>query len=142
MSAPRPGRTVRSMILVFPLAALLAAGGCGSKDDTPKHSSIRGKVTSIDTSTGEVRMLWYNPNEKKEKQITGTLAPEAEIFIDGKTALLKDVMVDDTVTVTGRREKHDGQIKLVAVKVEIRRDGDDEPTSTAPAESPATRPQS
>jgi len=50
-------------------------------------------------------------------------------------------MVDDKVVVTGRREKHDGQVKLVAVKVEIKRNSGDDATTTAPADTASTNPQ-
>lgn len=119
-------------------ALLLIGGGCGKKSEEPKHRNIEGKVTSIDTATDEVRMLWYNPKEKQEMEIKGTLAPEAEILINGRTAKLEDVQIDDAVSVTGRIEKHDGERKLVAVKVHITRPTDSEP---APAGTATTQPQ-
>ncbi|HOJ75360.1 MAG TPA: hypothetical protein PLQ89_18755 [Phycisphaerae bacterium] len=118
------------------LTAVLTTAGCGKKDETPKHISIEGRVLAIDTATGQVKMLWYNEKEKREREIEGTLAPEAEILINGQTATLEDVKVDDIVAVTGRLEKHDGEPKAVAVKVHITR-----PTATEPAEAePAPAP--
>lgn len=119
-------------------AVLLFSSGCGKKNEEPKHRNIDGKVTSIDTTTGEVRMLWYNAKEKKDMELTGTLSPDAEILINGRTAKLEDVQVDDNVSVTGRVEKHEGEPKLVALKVQISRPTDTEP---APANAAETKPQ-
>jgi hypothetical protein len=116
------------------LTALLGPLGCGKSDDTPKHRSITGKVSGIDPVTNEVRMLWYNPKEKKEQEIPGTLAPDSEILINGRTARLDEVMVDDPVEVIGRVEKHAGEKKLVALKVYVTRP---ENATTAAASAPA-----
>jgi hypothetical protein len=121
--------------------ALVGIAGCGGTDEAPEHKSIKGKVTRIDTSSGQVCLMWYNPKEKAEKEITGTLSSNAEICINGKTARLEDVMVDDEVTVTGFREKHDGVPRLVAVKVDIRRATASEPAEPAGATPPASQPQ-
>lgn len=123
-------------------ATFLFAGGCRGKDEGVKHKNIEGKVTYIDAASDEVRMLWYNPKDKKDKEISGTLAPEAEILINGRTAKLSDVKIDDVVSVTGRIERHDGEPKLVAVKVLITRPTDTEPAETKAAETevPATEP--
>ena len=126
-------------LLALAAAGTLVAGGCGKKDEGPKHKVIDGKVTHIDATSDEVRMLWYNPKEKVDQEIKGTLASEAEIFINGRTAKLEDVVIDDQVRVTGRVEKHDGERKLVAVSVHVTRT-----TTTEPAESgtpAATQPQ-
>ncbi len=122
-------------LVILAAAALPVLSGCGGKDEPPQHKSIKGRVTSIDVASGQVQMLWYNEKEKQERPITGTLAADAEILINGRTARLEDVMIDDTVEVTGRREKEDGQPKLVAVKVTVTR------TTTEPADSPASQPK-
>jgi hypothetical protein len=126
---------VCSIALVFTLS-LLGSAGCGGKDEAPEHKSIKGKVTRVDTSSGQVSMMWYNPKKRAEEEIPGKLAANAEILINGKTARLDDVMVDDEVTVTGFREKRDGIPGFVAVKVDIRRS-----TGSEPAESAATTSQ-
>jgi hypothetical protein len=119
--------------------ALLVTAGCGKRSASPTHKSIEGKVTEIDTASDEVGMLWYNPKEKKDQPIRGTLATDAEILINGRTAKLEDVVVDDIVSVTGRIEKHNGEPKLVAVKVHITRPNGADPLEPA---VPATQPQS
>jgi hypothetical protein len=126
----------RHTITIGILAVLagLAFVGCGDTDNTPKHSSRKGKVTSINPQTGEVRMMSYT-KEGKEREVVGTLGQDAEITINGRTARLEEVMVDDPVEVTGRIEKHDGEVKLIALKVFVTR-----PDTSQPATEPATRP--
>ncbi len=135
MKSSRLGTFVFYGFLAAVAAMLVSASGCSSKNEEPKHRTIKGTVLNIDASSGQVEMLWYNPKEKQERKIVGKLAPDAEILINGKTARLEDVTVNDKVAVTGRVEKHDGQPSLVAVKVDIRR-----PT-TRPASAPASRPK-
>jgi hypothetical protein len=120
------------------VTALLVTTGCSKRSDGPRHKSIEGKVTEIDTASDEVGMLWYNPKERREQHIRGTLATDAEILIDGRTAKLDDVLIDDVVSVTGRIEKHNGEPKLVAVKVHITRNNR---TDSLDAPPPATQPQ-
>lgn len=119
------------------VSALLVTTGCGKRSEGPRHRSIEGKVTEINTSTDEVAMLWYNPKEKRDQNIRGTLAADAEILINGRTAALEDVVIDDLVEVTGRIEKHNGEPKLVAVKVNVvRPDGPDGAQNAAPSTQP------
>ena len=81
--------------------------------------------------------MWtYSEKKLKEVEIEGTLAPNAEILIDGKTAKLEDVRVDDRVRVTGFIEKDDGQKALIATKVEVTRPSpaaDESGAESAPA---------
>lgn len=120
------------------VVGVLAGSGCGKDKDQPKHFQVKGKVTAIDTSSGAVKIMWYNPKQKREEERTGTLAPESEIWINGKTARLEDVLIDDTATIAGRLEKKDGEPKLVAIRVDIRRATTEpaagEAASTQPAE--------
>lgn len=131
--------TMRSLLAILARAALLAlltAGlsGCGKNDEKPKYRTLPGKVTHIDLKTGEVKGHFYVENEHKEMDIAGKLAANAEILIDGKTARLDDVQIDDKVKVTGYVERIDGEPRMVAVKVEIDRGG------AEPASAPATEP--
>jgi hypothetical protein len=115
------------------LLAGLLAGGCRKEDDTPKYEVIEGRVKSIDTQTQQVSMVAYNERKKKEMTFEGKLAPDAEILINGRTARPEDIMIDEKVKVTGRAEKRDGLLQLIAVKVEVLRAEDT--VSTQPSES-------
>lgn len=97
------------------------AGGCSKESETPKYRELHGRVSGIDSASGIVRMMWFNPKQNKDIELAGKLAPDAEIIINGATARLEDVHVDDKVTVTGREEKRDGERQLVATRVEVTR---------------------
>ena len=101
--------------------AVSMVSGCSKDSDAPKYREIEGRVTGVDVATGEVSMSAYSPKQKKEMIYRGKLAPDAEIWINGATAALKDVEIDDRVTVTARIEKSDSGTQLIATKVEIER---------------------
>jgi len=108
------------MGLVLTLA-LLTLVGCGNKDEQSKNIVVKGRITGIEPKTGKVKMFGAREG-KTEREFEGVLAPNAEILINGKTARLADVQVDDRVEVNGRIEKQrDGDQKFIADKVEVRR---------------------
>lgn len=117
--------TTRSSTAVnFALWTLLGgvlAIGCGQDSELPEYDQITGEVASIDKASGEVSMSYFSEKHRKNVEIRGRLAPEAEIFIDGVTARLDDVRIGDRVKVLGRVEKREGERNLVALKVEIDR---------------------
>lgn len=115
--------------------ACLTVAGCSKDSDEPKYRELKGKVSSIDPTTGQVGMTYYNEKRKTEQALVGKLAPDAEILIDGATATLADVRIDDEVVVTGRVEKRDGEPQLVATQVRIqRREAGTSEAATKPAE--------
>jgi hypothetical protein len=116
--------------------------GCGKDSDRPKYREIEGTITSIDPDTDEVSMSFMPPKGTEPIILTGRLAPDAEIFIDGVTARLEDLRVDDRVRVTGHQEGKDADRQLVAHKVHVRRqnasfDGGTTQPATAAADTPA-----
>jgi hypothetical protein len=120
---------------IFILASIIACVGAGCKDksDAPKVRHLKGRVVSIDPESEIVTGSFYIEQQQKEMELSGKLAPDAEIMINGRTATLKDVRIDDSVEVTGYEEKHDGERKLVAQRVEIIR--------AEPATQPGGAPQ-
>jgi hypothetical protein len=129
---------MRKYLLGLSLFGILILGGCGEDNETPKYRQLDGRVSKIDQATGTVEMNWYNDKMKKEVSITGKLAPDAEILINGMTARLEDVHVDDAVKVTGRIEKApSGERQVVATKVEVTR-----PELTPSTHPAATKPAS
>lgn len=129
-------RLSRPALSILIWALFLAAGGCRDRSETPKYRKLTGRVTLINLSTGEVEMSTYIPKLKKEIPLKGKLAPDAEILIDGSTARLEDVRIDDQVAVEGRDEKHGEERQLVATKVVVTRS--DAARSSAPASEPGS----
>lgn len=115
------------------VAAAVSAAGCGKGQEEPPYRVEPGRVASVDLNTSAVKMWWYSAKQQKEVLLEGILAPNAEILINGRTARLEDIRVDDPVRVTGRIEKREGQKTLIATMVEITR------PETGVAE-PATQP--
>lgn len=109
-----------SFVLLAAAGGLLV--GCGKDSERPKYRPIEGRITAIDLDTGVVKMKWYNPKKKEEVEISGKLAPNAELLINGETARLQDLHVDDQVRVTGREDEREGIKQLVATQVEVTRE--------------------
>lgn len=122
-------RGIGLTFIVFLAVALFV--GCGKDREETTYRNLTGKVSRIDLDTGVVEMTWYNEKKKREQTLPGRLAPDAEILIDGATARLEDVRIDDVVTVNGRVERRGGETQLVATKVEVQRQN--LPTTTGPA---------
>jgi hypothetical protein len=120
------------------MASALPTTGCGKDRDTPQTRVLKGRVTRIDPS-GEVEGEFYFEGMKDYRRISGRLSPTAEILINGETARLEDVKIDDVVQVTGYEEKRGGSERgpLIATRVEVTR-----PTAgtTQPADAPPTAP--
>jgi hypothetical protein len=127
-------RRIKLGFILLTGALFIAPGGCREKEETPKYRNLPGRVTAINTSTGEVEMSTYIPKQRKEVTLKGKLAPDAEILIDGSTARFEDVHIDDRVDVEGRLEKHGGEPQLVATKVRVTRGNAG--SSSAPATAP------
>ena len=123
-------KPVLGMMGIVVALALLSVAGCGDKSDSSKHINAKGRVTGIDLTSGQVKMLWYR--SKGDLEISGTLAPNAEILINGRTVRLEDVQIGDSVEVIGRVENKNS---IVATQVHIKRVVATEPEahSTQPA---------
>lgn len=121
------------------LAVLVGTmSGCGGDSDRPKYREVTGKITAIDPETGVVSMD-YNDKHGDLETLSGRLAPNAEIMIDGVTALKEDLKVGDSVTVTGRVEQYDDDRQLVATRVSVTRP---DSTSSEATPSPARNSES
>jgi hypothetical protein len=132
---------MRSKLTLFSLVAIAALAtlvGCQNKPSAPKIHLLKGRVTKIDTTSGVVTGMFWN-KQNKEMELSGKLAPDAEIIIDGRTATLANVEIGDDVEVEGYEEKQGESSNLIAKKVTIRRSatGATQPATTQPAESKA-----
>lgn len=121
------------------IVAISTLVGCQNKPSAPKIHLLKGRVTKIDAASGVVTGMFWN-KQNKEMELSGKLAPDAEIMIDGRTATLADVEIGDEVEVEGLEEKQGESSNLIAKKVRIRRSaGAAQPAAaTQPAEGAAT----
>ena len=119
-----------------------SAAGCSRDSNKPKYVQRNGRVSAINKNTGEVRMWYYHPKQKKEMEIIGKLDPNVEIFINGAAAKVEDVKIDDNVRVTGRVTGSGTDMQFIAVRVEVEHPVTEViPLASAPASPPATAPE-
>jgi hypothetical protein len=132
----------RNCILCIAAAILmvLAINGCRDKSDAPTIHLLRGRVTKIDAASGIVTGKFWN-KKNEEMDLSGKLAPDAEIMIDGRTATLEDVQIGDEVEVEGFEEKQGDERRMIAKKVTVKRStpGTQPVTTTRPAAGASTR---
>lgn len=118
----------RGTAWIFASAVVLAglvAGGCSDRGrKTRKMKTIQGVVTRIDLPSKEVSMRFRN-DKGMDIELNGSIMEDTEVIINGMNRKLGDVVVGDTVTVIGYREREGESVKLVATKVEVNRAGKD-----------------
>jgi hypothetical protein len=117
------------------IVTVWAGFGCQNQSDQPKAHILKGRVTKIDVSSGIVTGKFWIEKQNDEIELSGKLAPDAEIIVNGRTASLEDVRIDDPVEVVGWEEKSNNERRLIAKKVEIERPAAD--TRPAGASRPA-----
>ncbi|NLX13656.1 MAG: hypothetical protein GXY44_08395 [Phycisphaerales bacterium] len=128
-------RKSTSICLGWVAVACMLVGACSKDSDAPHYKPVEGRVVSIDKKSGLVTLALYDAKTHQEKILEGTLDPNAEIFIDGKTARPEDVFVNDLVRIDVLIEKHEGLPRYVAKKVEVLRGADaSEVADSQPAE--------
>lgn len=127
-------RKSTKIVLIWVAIAVIQAGGCSKDSDAPRYKPVEGRIVSIDRKSGVVALSLYDSTTHQERILEGTLDPNAEIFIDGKTASPEDVFVNDLVRVDVRIEKHEGQPRYVAKKVEVLRSTKAGETAEVPPE--------
>jgi hypothetical protein len=133
-------RSKFTLYTIATIATLATLAGCQNKPSAPKVHLLKGRVTKIDTTSGVVTGMFWN-KQNKEMELSGKLAPDAEIIIDGRTASLGNVEIGDDVEVEGFEDKQGESSNLIAKKVTIRRSatGATQPATatTQPAENKA-----
>jgi len=118
------------------IAAGAVVSGCGKDKNEPKYHNRKGRVAAINQETGVFEGWFYNRDQKREIKYPARLDPNVEVLINGATATVDDVRIDDKVMVTVREIKHDGESEFIAIKVEVIRPPA-EPSPAASAPEPA-----
>ncbi len=98
--------------------------GCGEDAEPPDTQRIEGRVSTIDPASGKVGMMWFSKKRGKEIPLEGKLSQDSEILINGITAKIEDVMIDDKVEVVGKVIGEGASRQLIADKVIIERSED------------------
>lgn len=125
--------------LLFSLVFVFLSGCGDDSKKAPKMKTIVGVAKTIDLKNNSVSMIYVNP-EGQEITLTGSVQPDAEVWINGRSHKLEDVVQGDKVTVYGYRDKSSNEVKLIASKIEVTRpEGSDwkKPDKSAAAPKPA-----
>ncbi|MBN1489047.1 MAG: hypothetical protein JXA69_03950 [Phycisphaerae bacterium] len=126
---------VRTAILAGVALSLLLCGACNKSEDEPKHRTIEGVAESVDPKSNQVSMSWYNAKKQRDERVNGMVNDDTEVLINGRVARLEDIVAGDSVKVTGRVLKSEGEPQYLATRIEVTREGAD---SFVPATEPAT----
>lgn len=111
----------RSFSVIALVVAVGVVAGCGDgSKKAPKMKTVTGVAKAIDLKNNSVSMSFVNP-EGKEITLTGSVKPDAEVWINGRSHKLEDIHEGDKVTVLGYRDKASDEIKLIATKIEVTR---------------------
>lgn len=109
------------ILFALVIAVGVLVGGCGKDKDEVKYHNREGRVATINPETGVFEGLFYSKKHKQEIKLSGRLDPNVEVFINGATAKVSDVRVDDKVVVEVREVKHGSEREFIATKVEVTR---------------------
>ncbi len=116
------------------LVICLAVGLVGCSEQNGKKQKVRkveGVAKHIDLENNQVSMMVKN-DKGEEHELQGTVGPETEVWINGRSQSLKDIKAGDRVVVFGYRKGEGSNKKLVATKVEVERPHAGDWKSTSP----------
>ncbi len=131
-------RIVQELLVpIFLAAGALAIGaGCGEGEPERKYRTIEGTAEAIDPPD-RVSMSFVN-DSGITRIIDGRVDPGAEIWINGRQAVLEDIKPGDAVKVVGYIEGSGLGKTIVATKIEVETTTFDKPD--APADKGDTSP--
>ena len=134
--------TLALFTLVVTAGAFIS--GCGKDKDKPECHTREVRVAAINEETGVFEGWLYSKKQKQEIKLPCRLDPNVEVLINGATAKVADVRIDDKVKVTVREIKRGGLSEYIATKVEVDRPMEEPaPATSAPASGlPAARSRS
>lgn len=113
----------RRWCVVTTSIVLLGLAGCREKGPKRTYAVREGRVRSVNPETGEVSMTYVDPKTNAKIIIQGRVTQNTEILVNGRSASLDDVRIDEWVKVTGYREGPKSDPRVVATRVEIQRTG-------------------
>ena len=129
-------RTHALGLFTLVIAAGALVSGCGKDKNEVKYHKREGRVAAINQETGVFEGWFYSHKQKQEIKLPGRLDPNVEVLINGATATVADVRIDDEVMVTVREIKRSGgEREYIATKVEVIRPPE-EPAPAASAPEP------
>lgn len=111
-----------SRMLAVCLAAAVLIVGCRSESKSRKETrSQKGTVTKTDLANNKVSMKIKKERDGNEVEITGSLTPETEVFINGLKRTPADVEINDEVRVEYERAGDGIEMQFTVTRVEVSR---------------------
>ena len=90
-------RTHALGLFTLVIAAGALVSGCGKDKNEVKYHKREGRVAAINQETGVFEGWFYSHKQKQEIKLSGRLDPNVEVLINGATATVADVRIDDKV---------------------------------------------
>ena len=111
-----------------------AAGPAHVPTSQPKSFTPKGTVKSIDTATGQIKLIWTPPRQPQHKglEILAKLLPSTEVLVDGKAARVADIRTGDLVELFGKGETIDGENRFIASRAVVSRQPASAPANVDP----------
>ena len=128
----------RARIGLVGLVVVAVAGGVYMwKVAQPVHAEIRGKILSMDVATRTGQIEYVHPKNGNVYELTGTVATDCKILIDGKPGSLDAFKPGDKIDAKGLVYRTG---KIIAQELCLVRDATSAASDAAPAQSsqPAT----
>jgi len=127
------GRLSKAAGLVLVAASLLV--GCQNEGKTRKKpGSAKGFVTKTDLANNKVSMKVKKERDGSEIEITGSLTPETEVFINGLKRTAADVELNDEIRVEYERTGDGVEMQFTVLRVDVDRPEGWKSTKAATAE--------
>ncbi len=129
------GRLSRVVGLTL-VAAMLTAGCQNDAKSRKKPGSAKGFVTKTDLANNKVSMKVKKERDGSEIEITGSLTPETEVFINGLKRTAADVEINDEIRVEYDRAGDGVEMQFTVLRVDVSRPEGWKSTKAATGEPP------
>lgn len=103
------------------VAAMLITGCQNESKSRKKPGNAKGFVTKTDLANNKVSMKVKKERDGSEIEITGSLTPETEVFINGLKRTPADVEINDEIRVEYERAGDGVEMQFTVLRVDVSR---------------------
>ena len=116
-----PVGRLANVVLAVLVSALLVAGCQSEGKSRKKPGSAKGFVTKTDLANNKVSMKVKKERDGSEVEITGSLTPETEVFINGLKRTPAEVELNDEIRVEYERTGDGVEMQFTVLRVDVSR---------------------